>query len=62
MVTCNVSSSYTRRATDWGGSGRAVEAVVVAVLHPIVVQEFMLLVEGEDPISVIANRDVPLGI
>ena len=45
-----------------GGHGGDVLLVVVAVLHPIVVQEFMLLVEGKDPISVIANRDVPLGI
>ena len=62
MVTCNVSTSYTRTATDCGGPGRVVEAMVVVMLQPIVVQEFMLLVEGKDPISVIANRDVPLGI
>ncbi len=32
MVTCNVSSSYTRTSTDCGGSGRVVEAVVVLML------------------------------
>ena len=38
MVTYNVSSSYTRTATNWGGSGRVVEAEVVAVLQPIPLQ------------------------
>ena len=43
MVTCNVFSSYTRTATDWGDSGRVVEAVLLVVLQPTVVHVSTLI-------------------